>query len=577
MISKVKKIINIVISYIRTSIERFPETIILASIMVIIGIVLNHSNTYEENLTKVLLVIALGVPTSACLKLIYERFEFRKLFLYGIDVLLILLGIAIYFLLPEKLDNQFTIRYISASLCLYLLFTIIPYFYKRKYYSIYCVQLFVSFVITYLYTFVLYLGLMALVFSVNSLFDLYMNEIIYFDLLLIAIGIFGVIFFLGQMPRRDNSISTKNYPKVLKVLFMYIVIPLQLAYTVVLYAYFIRILIKWQWPQGIIGHLVLWYGIVSVLLLFVVAKIGNENYYLSKYKRYFPYIFLVPLIMFFITITIRINAFSFTLFRYYVLAYGIWFLLTMGYHIFKVKSKNMLTIITAMVLIVLSAFGPINGFRISFASQNNRLEALLEKYNMIEHNKIIARKDLDKTEQKNIINIIKYFDRYDALDEISVFPKDFKLENMDELLGFQYNKYIRDDREYITYHYNSYNKMMDISNVDYIARFLVENYNNKSVVIDKKPINVSISLIDDKIEIKKENRVLISKYITDIIGELSIELYTDEKRLGKQLVYNVENEYVEFTIGFINIQGEIGNDNKVLINNLEGNLLINVK
>lgn len=572
---KIKRALIKMIIRMITSIQRFPETISIATAMVIIGIILNHNNTDEETLVRILLVLAIGIPISASFKLLYERRLFNKKLYFSIDGLLAVTLLIYYFLLPENLDHQFIVRYITVSILLYLVFTLVPYFYKRKFYTIYCLKLVVSFFTTYLYTIVLYLGLMAIVFTVNSLFDLNMDEIIYFDMLLIAIGIFGITFFLGSLPKRDEDLSIIQYPKVLKVLFVSIIMPLLSAYTVVLYAYFIKIIITLQWPEGLVGHLVLWYGIISIITLLAIESLGEKNTFIATYKCYFPYAFLLPLGMMFITISIRINAFGITLLRYYVFLSGIWFLITMGYYIFKLKFKALLIISTLIILMIISVYGPANGLRISFNSQNNRLEALLSDYNMLEDNEIIKRTDLDQQEQSSINSILYYFASYDALDQVNILPDEFSLNEMDEVFGFEYSYSFKDRDTDLNYYYYPQNTVRDIANMDYMVDFLV--YNNEAKVIENEDIKINISLEKDIIEVFYHNDILITQSIQSMVNELHSTFDPQGDSRQEELIYEMKNEDVRLLINLINLYGEIDSlTNEIEIDSFEGKIWIEI-
>src|SRR5690606_7885089 len=131
------------------------------------------------------------------------------------------------------------------------------------------------FVVTYVYSVILYLGLAAIMGTIKLLFDANIPWDIYFDMGVIVAGIFAPAFFLSDVPMRDEEISEESYPKVLRVLLQFIILPLLFVYTMILYAYFAKSIVTMQLPQGIIGNLVLWYSIISAIILFFIYPLRN--------------------------------------------------------------------------------------------------------------------------------------------------------------------------------------------------------------------------------------------------------------------------------------------------------------
>ena len=137
-------------------------------------------------------------------------------------------------------------------------------------------------------------------------FELNIDNDIYFDVFIIVAGLFSVTHFLGHVLETDILIDEKYYPPVLKVLFVYIIIPLISIYTLILYAYFVRLIILREFPINILGHLVVWYGLISVILLFFINRIKSVNAYTEKFYKFFPVAIMLPLAMLFAAVVNRI-------------------------------------------------------------------------------------------------------------------------------------------------------------------------------------------------------------------------------------------------------------------------------
>jgi hypothetical protein len=152
------------------------------------------------------------------------------------------------------------------------------------------------------------------------------NGEIYFDVFIIAVFVFGLTYFLGRIQKLSDNLKDYKYPVVLKVLFVSIIMPLVSVYTVVLYAYLIRIILTMTWPQGIVSNLVTWYGFISIILLILIEPLIPSSSWVAKFRKFLPIAILIPFIMLIISIMIRINAYGITILRYLVVAAWVWLL-----------------------------------------------------------------------------------------------------------------------------------------------------------------------------------------------------------------------------------------------------------
>lgn len=575
---KIKKAFSKLTGQLKHSVKRFPEAICVAGIMVIVGIVLNHSQfNNQDNLERLLMVLAMGLPLFAAFKLIIERKAISMKWRIIADVLIVALLVGYYFLIPMPLSDQFMLRYITSMAILYMIFLLIPYFYKRKHFAIYCIKLIASFLVTYLYTLVLYLGLISIIFTVDQLFGLDIDSKIYLDLLFIATGIFGVTYFLGKLPLLEEDMTVEAFPMVFRVLIVSIIMPLITAYTVVLYAYFAKILIGWNWPQGLVGQLVVWYGLISMLTLFFIQDLGENSPWIRTYKRFFPFFFVLPLIMMFCAIGIRINQIGWTLPRYYVVLVGMWLLMMTAYYIVKRHTQSTFAILSAIILLIFSMYGPLSGFSTSIRSQSNRLEALLSENDMLVNGKIVAREEISVDKKAKISNIVDYLNSIDALEEPTYFPKNFDMSQMKEIFGFEpaYTYFPSEEQKNsFGYYYDPNNSISPVAGYNYKIDFAV--YKNSPVEIKDPTIAFSGSIEANQIEITFNKRVLALQAIGDIAQELHTKLGNKQGLQEGDLNYTVENDKAIVVFILTNLYGEISND-EYDVSSMEGSVWVTLK
>ncbi|MDD4360608.1 MAG: DUF4153 domain-containing protein, partial [Syntrophaceticus sp.] len=315
-----------------------------------------------------------------------------------------------YFFLLNTLDMVSITRYIGVSLALYLAFLFIPYLPRREQFEMYVIRLGTGFCITVIYAAVLYLGLAAILFTIDQLLGIQIAGKAYFYVWLFVACLFAPAYFLADIPLQDEQLEQKNYLKLLRVLLLYIVMPLLTAYTAILYIYFVKIIVVSEWPVGLVSHLVLWYGVIVTIVLFLISPIKDESKWTNGFLVWMPRVILPILVMMFISMGIRINAYGVTENRYYVIILGLWVFGIMLYYILTKKRNNIIIPVTLAVIALIAVFGPLSSYSISTLSQNNRLEATLLRNDMLQEGKIqAAAGDIPEKDKTEISRILDYF------------------------------------------------------------------------------------------------------------------------------------------------------------------------
>lgn len=573
MIEKIKKLIDKVGAQLINSIRRFPETIAIVAAMVFFGVLMNHTRyDARETLGNILLVLGLGSILSINLLLLIERrYPINKLRLL-LDGIIGLGLIGFYFLLPDPITQKFMVSYISILILLSLLFTLVPYFYKRRYYAVYCLNLFISFLVTYLYTFVLYLGIIAIIFTIDKLFNININNKIYFDIFIITTGLFGVTYFLSKIPKYDRQLTLEDYPKVFKVLFISIVMPLLTAYTLILYAYFAKMLIDGQWPKSILGNLILWYGWISMIILFCIYELGEKPSWPRSFKTIFPIAFIIPLGMLFTTIWIRTRQYGLTIPRYYVWLSSIWFLVMVIYLIQRKWRHTSFVILSLVALLFVSAFGPITGYQMSIRSQNNRFTQLLLSNNMLDGEKILPNPSLPREQQQEISQVISYMNNIGVLDRLLYVPRDFEMNKTKDVFGFEnnYEPWLNKNY-YFNYHASTQNTITNTAGYDYVVDFLLYQ---DTVVIEEGDLKVELSLAQDKFIVIHQGEELLKVSIKEIANEIHQKHMHEEVRDKEELSQTFDTQSGRIVLELRHINGIV--EEEIKVESIEGRIWVDV-
>ena len=562
MKGKIATLLKTLMTKLSSSLKRFPGTIALAVSVVSVLIYVNHmhselSNETLETLQRTAMILALGIPVSLCIKTLFERMPAQNTLPRVLAYIGAAASLVFYYLyLLQDFEMVTVTRYIALSFALYLAFTFIPNFYRRENYELYVIKLFTSFFITFLYSAVLFLGLAAMLFTVDTLFVLKLSEKLYFDIWLIAAGVFAPTYFLADIPQHREEVPPEYYPRVLKALLLYIVMPLIIAYSTILYVYFAKIIITRQWPDGMVSHLVLWYSFISILVLFFVYQLRRSNKWVGVFVSYFPKLVIPLLAMMFVSMGIRIKAYGVTENRYFVLAAGLWVTVGYVYHILRKDVRNIFLPVSLALVAVLAVTGPWSAYNVSRLSQNSRFERILEKYQMIDNGGIVkAAGDLADEDKREISAIIRYFNSYHSLDDLKYLPEGFTVENMEEIFGFEYDysRWPSDEREYFYYHVSVNQNLLDIEDFDYFADFSL--YMQQDLVGAGEPLSVSYLYETGEFKIFIEGQEVYSANLPDIASELCEPLDEGRELTADEMSYRDAAENMDVLYMFRNING----------------------
>ena len=569
---------------IRQSLRRFPITIGISTILAI-SLIYFHENRLiisalvREDLMRFNMVLGMALLLSLCLDLLKENFykndKFKTLISYLLGA-----GILVFYYLFLLKDFQFVsiTRYVGIIIFLILVYFFVPVIGNNdKNYEYRVIEIFGNFFETVIYSLVLLLGIFAIFFTIDNLFDVDIDSKYYYYVFLILFFMFAVSFFLSKQPKDGEFFDEKQYSQSMRILLTYIVIPLITIYTIILYAYFAKILITWEWPKGLVSHLVIWYTALSIGVIFLITPLIETDKISRYFKGLFPKLVLPILLMMFLSIGQRIFQYGITENRYYILVLGIWITLIMIYFSVKKQLKNIIIPISLSILVLNSVIGPFSSYSISKYSQNRRLNAILNRNLMISGDTIIRNKNVSKDDKREINNIIHYFINNHSLDDVKVLSDNFKTADMEDVFGFEYepNIYgISENNIYFYYGTDLSAESIDIQGYEHFVQLY--SWDEKDMVIENLKIDRSLGSRIVTL-VRNEEKVMIID-IDNIALEIvdGLDPSFDEgksQRTPKEMSYEVEENTVRLKIIFTNISGN-KDDSNIQIDNIEYILLI---
>ena len=572
--SKISKILNKIYRGIYRSVERFPEAIFISMLLTFLLILEVHDiGLLEEDILirAVMTLVALFV-LSVDIKLIAEQVEFKKRSILLLDAAIILLGILLYTFIPGEPGLSFIIPYITSIIVMALVFTLIPYAISKENYGFYVLYTGIGAIVSIFYSEILFAGLSGIMFSLKSLFELPIKDEIYLDIMLLSIGLFGVTYFLGNLKGKEITLGEKDFFVFIRILLSYIVIPLLYVYTFILYAYFLRMLIVFEWPSGILAHLVLWFGMLAFFVYLVIDILDFKNIWLSRYQKHFPKLFLLPNIMMLVSLWIRIKDYGITLNRYFVLLACIWFFIMIAIHLLRVKEERIYFLVGLAIILLVTVAGPLSPYNVTYNSQVNRLSDILVEEEMLVDGTIVNNDDIGQESRERIRDIVKYLHRMEMLDKVEYIPKDFYVyDDFKKVFGFEdFEKQMDEEKNYVSYAIKPWSSMETGDGVripirrDWGDDGIVNIYEDAHIeVVFDFPL---VKIIGDS----ESSEFNIEEFLNDRVGVLGVE----ETVLSEDLVFEKELKYYIVSIQFERLEGRKNDEGKYSLQYYEGNIFI---
>lgn len=484
------------ISGLLTSTKRFPLSM-TAAVCAAVALIMEISKTgnVEKNYMGWALLFIFIVAITVFLKLLsealtfnvsYEEYRTRN---FKISVLAYIVSLPIIFgvykLIVPKIPDYVYYQYFGL---LFLFMTGCFYIGKisyRKDYVPYVVSIFYSFCIACVYSIILFLGVSAILFAVKNLLGVGIRETDYAKAAAIIFVPFAVGIFLSGFPSINKSLNDYEIPKVIRILFEYILLPVFVIYMVILYIYFGKILVQGAIPKNIITNLVVWYGLLATAFTFFISYIEDSTL-LKKFIKFFPY-FIIPILgMMFYSLGIRISQYGFTENRYLVMLLGVFILVSNIYFIIYKGLSNIAIPIMLSFFILVGTVGPLSCENIALDSQTKRLEKTLVKNEMLKDGNLMPNENISPEDREVILTSLRFLKERDKLQSVKFIPADFNFENTEKVLGFSDEYATVEEKDYVTYDSSSAQGAIDIEGYKNGIFVNMGTYNDEYVAEDFK-------------------------------------------------------------------------------------------
>lgn len=271
-------------------------------------------------------------------------------------------------------------------------------------------------------------GLSLIIETLELLFEIDFPSKTHQKLWIVGLTLVGPVNWLSMVPRDfQDTVPEGEQPeftsRAVGTIVKYILVPLLLVYTVILYAYATKIGFDGALPNGRLGHMVLAYGAMgtlTILLAFPTRLVSGPL--VAFFWRNWFWLTIGPVALLFLAAYTRVAHYGITEERYLVLLAGLWLgVLAVIFTLWRRDRDIRVLPLSLMGLLLIASMGPWGALGNSLRSQTTELQALLERTGHLVEGRIVAVKDLkaiEPADSRRVRSIVYYLNRRDALPQI---------------------------------------------------------------------------------------------------------------------------------------------------------------
>ena len=545
---------------------------------------------------KIILTFILGLSWLIGFRLLFHYFRTYKnknwwwLSLIGLVFLLIY-----YYQLPDTKDSfdnvvvpyRFVLYLIAGHL--FVFFAPFIFYWEKNVYWNYLRNVATGFITSLFFSLILYLGLVLAILAIKYLFHVHFDDKIFFEIFVVSVGIVNTWMFLAHIPVKQED-QKIHYSKVLEGFVKYILIPLSILYILILYAYSLKIVIRWRLPKGWVSYLIIALSVLGFLIHILINPIRKnaQSKLIRKFYPWFYYALFPMLILFFVAIGKRITDYGFTEKRYIVLILALWITGMSLYLVFS-KGKQLRYIpFSLSTLALIISFGFWGIFQFSIHNQARRFKKL---YTGMQSKGF----KITYEENNNFISIIRYLQEHKAMgtltDVLGYNPEttfsDVNYWNITERLSDTLHIQVVDAPKgnipgFFQFLHTAPNQIISLNNYDYML-----HYTHPPLIRDKhQEKEEQHKLLQIVFDSKSKNLLYLIKN-TDTLHEIKLKSFLDslgntsdnEKMPIEKMSFVVD--YKDYKLKFLFHRLEImqsrDNPKEKEITNMEMSLLVKEK
>ena len=408
---------------------RFPLAVLSAVVCATTTSILVELNIQDNvvaysRLVKLAFASGLGISTFILTGLIAEnvggKFSIKGL-LVSVAGLLFVMGFGLLIPIDDqgRVLNAFWMRLLMMGGIIHLGIAVCPYLKLNKADSAiweYNKLLLIRALLSAFCSGVFYAGVALALVSIDKLFGVDIEEENYARIWFFCAFVLTTCLVLEGVPtKEDRPRLAVDYPKWIHFFCKFILLPLVALYFGILYAYAVKIVATWTWPDGMVGmpvFILAAIGGLTGLLIWPLTRLEPVSKWAKSFWRlYFPLI--IPLaILLLLALQRRIGDYGFTEVRYLGLVLACWLLAIAVYYTARSGSSFRVIPWSLIGVLIVCSWGPLSPGRMAFNSQWKRLNVLLEQEGLLVDGALTPNPhQVDDSVYRDLNSVIRYLRR----------------------------------------------------------------------------------------------------------------------------------------------------------------------
>ena len=422
-----QKLITFIVNPLKKSFPRFPEAIIVSFLLGFLMVLfieltqeLQNDLIWLMDLNRVLFLL---LPLTIVLRLLIERWSaLKKYYWYGLASI-VLIGASLYlFLSLETVELVEFNRFSNLGYAFYALVVFTPYLMNRSDIGIGIVLFFTKLFTSFFYAFILYVGIFVVLISINVLFALQIDLLLYLEILIVIGTYIFVPTLLDSYPQSNKELTLKkDYSMVWQRAFMFVIAPVIAVFSLLVLLYLVTGFFSSEtYEATVYTFSALVIAFVGISAQVALAPLAKANKFVETYVSYFHYILVLVILGYYLEQfkTIALDGISLDVTIQLML--GVWPLIYAYFMIRKHQAavhRGLLALTGAFV--VIAALPGLNAVSLTTMLLNAQFQQTLQANDMLGEDNSIIRKDV--LEDETYFYLLGTLDKMDQLGMIR-FP-----------------------------------------------------------------------------------------------------------------------------------------------------------
>lgn len=384
--------------------------------------------------------------------------------------------------------------------------------------------------LAYVFAGVLMGGLSLALFSIKTLFGVDIPEDVFESLMISCMVGFGPLYLLSNVPSGDEMLEEETtMPKALKILGMYILLPILSLYLVILYVYLLTIVVQWQLPDGWVSTLVTVLALGGFVTMAIVYPLAvQKDKLVSWLFRFFPLLLMPLLVLMSVGIARRLGDYGLTINRGLVLVLNAW-LYGISIYLFITQSRHLKWIVISFAVIAfLSVAGPWNVAAITERSILSELRSQLQQAGYLQETNLEPK--LADEQRERISELSEYLSSTFGKESLQPIESDpFYSGEVATLLASRFTA--EENREMVTVWLEAGNKLNHLAGADLVFYFELPSARANTILLEDSLVRVNYTkdaLVFTQLASKTEVVVPVNKHLESILKSRQTGVYTLE-------------------------------------------------